>query len=279
MKISMDDMIGQYADQGYIGPLVAFTPEQIAEIIPQIKADMAKQSSLPGWRNRHLDWDIAKQLTRAPAIVDAMATLLGSELLVWRTNFFIVSPNKGLPWHQDEYNSLLSDPVNHITAHLAITEAKEDNCLMIIPGSHKYTHVNMRDEGFEHIEGGYIESRLGTPRYRRIPGRAPEPVRILLKPGEFIIFHPSMMHGSADNLNVAPRKPSLLKRVINKLARASNERPPAQSVAPDRLAFGVRATVPDNKVLPAAFAETLPRIDKCVVLTGNNSGSNEVTDW
>jgi hypothetical protein len=270
----MDDMTRQYADQGYVGPFTAFTPEEMQTIIPQVSEDMAKQTELQGWRNRHLEWKLAHDLTFAPAIVDTMAKLLGPNLLVWRSNFFVVSPNKGLPWHQDEYNSLLEDPINHITAHLAITEAAENNCLMIIPGSHKYKHETMEDEGFEHIEQGAVEARLGTPRYRRIPGRAPEPVRILLKPGEFIVFHPSLMHGSADNLNVMPGKPSLLQRIKNKLT--SSPHPQATAPGPDRLAFGIRATVPENKVLPPAFAETLPRVDKCVLLHGENlCGVNE----
>ena len=170
----MDDMTRQYADQGYIGPLTAFTPEEMNSIGPQIAADVSSQSELRGWRNRHLDWDLARQLTTAPVIVDTMMKILSPDLLVWRSNFFLVSPNKGLPWHQDEYNSLLQDPTNHITAHLAITEATENNCLMIILGSHKFTRDSMENDGFEHIELGKVEERLGTPRYRRIPGRAPE---------------------------------------------------------------------------------------------------------
>jgi ectoine hydroxylase-related dioxygenase (phytanoyl-CoA dioxygenase family) len=207
-----------------------------------------------------------------------MTKILGPDLLVWRSNFFVVSPNKGLPWHQDEYNSLLQDPVNHITTHLAITEAAENNCLMIIPGSHKYTRENMEREGFEHIEQGNVEKRLGTPRYRRIPGRAPEPVKVLLKPGEFIVFHPSLMHGSADNINVAPQPASLLKRIRKKLFRPAPT--PATPAQPDRLAFGIRATVPGNKVLAAAFAETLPRVDNCVLLCGEKTSDvNSTVDW
>jgi chlorinating enzyme len=273
----MDDIIRQYADQGYIGPLTAFTPEEMRAIIPQVEAEMAKQTELRGWRNRHLELELAQKLTFAPAIVDTMVNLLGPNLLVWRTNFFVVPPNKGLPWHQDEYNSLLQDPINHITAHLAITEATENNCLMIIPGSHKYSHETMTDEGFEHITQGNVEARLGTPRYRRTPGRAPEPVRIMLKPGQFIVFHPSLMHGSLDNLNVRAGKPSLMQRVKNKLTTPQEST--ATEGGPDRLAFGIRATVPENKVLPAAFAETLPRTDKCIILHGENlSGVNETAN-
>jgi len=274
----MDDMTRLYADQGYVGPLTAFTPEEMATIIPQVAADMAKQTELRGWRNRHLEWDLARRLTTAPAIVDAMKKLLAPNLLVWRTNFFVVSSGKGLPWHQDEYNSLLQDPVHHITTHLAITDAAENNCLMIIPGSHKYTRDSIEHDGFEHIEQGNVEERLGTPRYRRIAGRAPEPVRVLLKPGEFIVFHPSLMHGSSDNLNAYPPKPSLLKRLKNKLPGSG--RPGTNISGPDRLAFGIRATVPENKVLPPAFAETFPRVDKCVLLSGSKTSDvNETVDW
>lgn len=270
-------MTRQYADQGYVGPLTAFTPREMRAIIPQVKEEMARQSELRGWRNRHLDWDVARTLTTCPAITNAMTELLGPDLLVWRSNFFVVSPNRGLPWHQDEYNSLLQDPLNHITAHLAITKATTNNCLMIIPGSHKYTRETMASHGFEHMQHNDVEARLGTPRYRRIPERAPEPVRVMLKPGEFILFHPSLMHGSADNLTSSPKKRSIAARIRNRLIRSWQRADSGPGT--ERIAFGIRATVPKNKVLPPAFAETLPRVDKCVLLTGANRGENEIMDW
>jgi len=273
----MDDMLRQYEDQGYIGPYAAFTESEMQEIIPAVRAEMDRQTTLPGWRNRHFDWDLARRITTAPAIVERLVDIMGPDLILWRTNFFDVPVKQGLPWHQDEYHTLLSDPFNHITAHLAITEASPENCLLIIPGSHRFSKDSMEAEGFRHFEHGQVEQKLGTPRYRRVIGNSPEPVQLILKPGEFIVFHPSLMHGSADFLTGPRPKPSLLTRVKNRLtgSRQRNEAP-----APNRLAFGLRATVPDNRVLPAAFAETLPREDHCVVLHGDNTtGLNETPDW
>ena len=47
-----------------------------------------------------------------------------------------------------------------------------------------------------------------------------------------------------------------------------------------RIAMGMRVTVPGVKVLPLAFADTLPKRHGCVMLRGSNlPGVNELLPW
>ena len=42
-------------------------------------------------RNRHLDLPLVAKICRHPALVERLAALLGPDLLLWRSNFFIQS--------------------------------------------------------------------------------------------------------------------------------------------------------------------------------------------
>lgn len=237
----------QYKTFGFIGPVKAFDAQELVDLVPAILQELRhKGFSLAAVRNRHLDWDIAHRLVAAEAIAALAAQLLGPELVLWRTNFFTISAGKGLRWHQDEYRTLLADPLRQLSVHLGISEASEDNCLLLVPGSHAKTREELAEAGFHFIADtkGY-----GAPNFWREADKPVGMVRMMLKPGEFFIFHPRLLHASRD------------------LISPQEETPPVPtSPLPPRVGFAIRLTVPDNEVLPAAFAETASRGDHCVRL-------------
>ena len=72
-----------------------------------------------------------------------------------------------------------------------------------------------------------------------------------MKPGEFVIFDEALLHASS----VAER-------------------------ASQRVGLAVRVTVPQVRVLPEAFVESLPLVHRCALLRGENaSGLNELCAW
>jgi ectoine hydroxylase-related dioxygenase (phytanoyl-CoA dioxygenase family) len=187
-------------------------------------------------------------------IAESAALILGPELVLWRTNFFAIRQGRGLPWHQDEYRTLLSDPLAQVSIHLGITGATEANCIMVLPGSHRMTIEELADEGFNFIPGT-DKGAYGAPNFWRDPSRSLNITRMLLRPGEFFVFHPRLIHASHDLTAPAndPRKAPLFPAAL----------------PPPRVGFGLRITVPENEVLPAAFAETITRGDHCVRMICN----------
>ncbi len=260
----MSDIKRQYDEQGFVGPFRAFSEQEMSEVEAVIRRDLSVDSVLQLRRNRHLNWPLIQDLAYSSKIMAKLHQLMGPQLDIWRSNIFIIpgGKNSGLPWHQDEYHTLLTDPANHISVHMAISPSTPGNHLKLIPGSHKFNPDNMGQHGFTLLSGRTDFQNLGTPRYLRVIGESPEPISIFLKPGEYIIFHPSCLHASKDNLIVKGalrRKYEIFK---HRLKQWNAQRSPGA----DRLAIGLRLTVPENTVLPAAFAETLPRVDKCVRL-------------
>lgn len=129
--------------------------------------------------------------------------------------------------------------------------------------------------GLQMIEGTDRDS-YGAPNYFPSSAFSIEPVKMVLKPGQYFVFHPSIMHGSFGRI----KEPY---QADNDKAGFTRWKPHISNFClpyPGRLAFAIRITVPSVRVLPAAFKETLPRIDKCVLLSGsNNGGVNELANW
>ena len=254
----------KYRENGFIGPIKAMEPAELEGIGEQVVRELeAKNYTLAAKRNRHLDWDVAHRLATHPAIIETVARLLGPDLLLWRTNFFTGTPGRGVRWHQDEYRTLLADPGNQISLHLGITAAPPDNCVMVIPGSHLMSRDELQRRGFNFMQGT-DEDGYGAPNYWRTPASPNHPVKMVLRAGEFFAFHPLLMHGSVD----ATRPPEAQQRdgvvglLWKRLAGLGTKAPVK------RVGMGLRVTVPGNDVLPAAFAETLPRPDRVVAFAG-----------
>jgi NAD(P)-dependent dehydrogenase (short-subunit alcohol dehydrogenase family) len=250
-----------FSQRGYLGPFVAYEPAQMAEfrdqLEPQVNQPPEGLGSAPtprhNLRNRHLDLPLVAKICRHPALVERLAALLGPDLLLWRSNFFIQSglPDDGLPWHQDRYLTLLAEPRTNLSAQFAITESSRENCMVFLPGTHRLS----RDElcaryglEFQEWSGG---GAYGTPRFHPIDHRSLPLERIVMKPGQFVIFDEALLHASS----VAER-------------------------ASQRIGLAVRVTVPQVRVLPEAFVESLPLVYRCALLRGENAGGlNELSAW
>lgn len=267
------DELRQWDTDGYLGPYPAHDCAEALRVAKDIDRHVVRlvrwRSSLhrllgmrrPArhWRfqmtrNRHLDLRFVARLCNLPPIVDRVALLFGSDLILWRSQFFLQSgkPEEGLGWHRDLYVNLLEEPRTSLSVHLAVTEAPEDNCVLILPGTHKMTTDQIYSEHGLALIPGRESNRQGSPQFDGAPKRSGAIRRMLLKPGEFFLFNEALAHASSESPN------------------------PSRS----RVAMGMRITVPSVRVLPFAFADTLPKVHRCALLRGNNVPNlNELLPW
>ncbi len=137
--------------------------------------------------------EVLFEFARNEALVEAVASLLGPELFSLSSNVFNKPPGVDAkhPMHQDlRYFKL--EPADKIvgvwTAILPATRAS--GCLAVLPGSHKlgpldhdmpdWEYVNF---GFYGIDGVDLEQRI----------------HVELEPGDTLLFHPLLIHGSGTN--------------------------------------------------------------------------------
>ena len=232
--------ITHFQEYGYIYPLTLCSPEEMAEIRPQVEQVLENDPPLrqPREQSRHLDSSVIYDLCAHPAVVQRMAAIYGPDLVLWRSNFFVKRPgDKAIPWHQDRNCWPIEPPVN-ITAWIAIDEAViENSCMQFIPGSHRSVvpHVSVSNMVFnEMADPAYLDTDKAVP--------------IILKPGEFVLFNERLVHYSAPNTSTK-RRMGLAVRVTIPIVKVGHDElfkghKVIQLCGEDRMAFNERALPP-----------------------------------
>lgn len=204
-----DSEVEAYHRDGVLGPYRLVPPDQMAAMWERIERDIIAPSKHGDpdlhYHDRHLDHPAVCRLCRGPELVERIASLIGPDLVIWRSNLQIKQPlaravgdekrYTEVPWHQDgAYFEL--QPLVLVSAWIAITEATIDNgCLQVVRGSHTRTFHHDADE-------------TRTSFHRIVPEDEIDPaeVRVLeLLPGEFVLFSENTLHGSGPNRTPRPR--------------------------------------------------------------------------
>ena len=175
--------------------------------------------------DRHLDIPFLSEHVCNPKIVHKIRSLMGDDLLCWRTEFFTKYPgDAGTDWHQAEtFAGVAGKP--HIiwpdgasnrgtlTAWCAFTDAKIDTaCMAIVPGTHNHMFYdeNKRliydpDKNNDLVKNGVRRGLWGYD-YRDLqkdPDWAPDEdkaVYLEMEKGEVVIFWSTVLHSSLPHL-------------------------------------------------------------------------------
>jgi len=148
-----------------------------------------------GLRNKpHLIFTWANELIRHPVFLDAVEDILGPNLLVWSSSFFIKEAKDPsyVSWHQDSTYWGLSHP-DVVTVWIALSRSVVENgCMRVIPGTHLKDQLPHKDT--------FAENNLLTRGQEvQVEVNPADAVDIELEPGEFSIHHVRLVHGSEPN--------------------------------------------------------------------------------
>ena len=182
-----------FVENGYLGPYAATTPADMNRIREAIDSQVLNTDGPNPRRplqSRHMDHLVVYELAAHPAIIDRIAGLLGPDLVVWTTNFWLKEPGSPeIPWHQDINFWPLEPPVN-VSAWIAIDQVTAENaCVQIIPGSHRQFLQHGRAP-----EEMAIHEMVDPDAYD-----ASRAVNMELQPGEFFLFSERLLHASGKN--------------------------------------------------------------------------------
>lgn len=218
---------------GYLGPIQAYdTAEMNAlwkklrlQLLDRSKAiypqDTVSASNNIANYDRHLDNDILAEHICRPQIVHPVRSVLGPNVLCWRSEFFPKYPgDEGTDWHQaDTFANASGRPQiiwpedeefgGTITVWTAFTPAtKETGCLRFIPGTHK-TMFYDESKGMTYdpskqtnLEKGGVKRGFFGYDYRQLqidPDWTPDDslaVDMELQPGQAVMFWSTLMHSS-----------------------------------------------------------------------------------
>ncbi|MEU1126572.1 chlorinating enzyme [Streptomyces sp. NPDC005899] len=237
-----DEQVASFHENGYIGPLTIYTPDEMDRMWKEIRRESLDRShaaypevdagfGAPNIFNydRHLDVDLLARHICNRKIIDKVATLLGPDLLCWRTEFFPKYPgDEGTDWHQaDTFANASGKPQllwpgetdsnfggGTLTVWTAFTDSTEENgCLQIIPGTH--TKMNYDETRTMDFDQSRINAEIkdGVPRgffgydYRQLQVDADwkpneeDAVSLVMEKGQCVIFLSTLMHASLPNVS------------------------------------------------------------------------------
>ena len=162
-----EKQIQQFCEDGFLGPLDAFTAEEMAGFRRDLLATASTLSETNGVvtpRDRHFEMPRLWDHMQSPAITERVAQLLGPDLLCWRSQVFYKGPHSpAIQFHQastfmvEDYLDPALFPPNRdeifqLTVWVAVDDATPENgCLQFVRGSHE----KMRTIKFGGEEGFY----------------------------------------------------------------------------------------------------------------------------
>jgi non-heme Fe2+,alpha-ketoglutarate-dependent halogenase len=226
----------QFHRDGFIGPFDLYEEEEMAEHLrllrPKLlntkRAVYGQGKAISGVTNlanydRHLDVEfLARHITR-PEIVDRVASVLGPDVLCWRSEFFPKYPgDEGTDWHQaNSFANVAGSKKAQIewpddagfggtiTVWTAFTPATEETgCLQFIPGTHDVMNYDESKTMEYDADSVNQKEKDGVRRgffgydYRQLqkdPDWSPDEssaVSQVMRPGQFIMFWSTLMHAS-----------------------------------------------------------------------------------
>lgn len=191
------DQVEQYNADGFLMPFDALSATEVRETRAFFEGILAAFIELGrtsySINTAHLRFARIYDLVRHPRIVDAVADLLGEDLVCWGSHFFCKMPHDGkrVPWHQDSTYWPLS-PTKTVTVWLAIDDADPENANMkFIPRSHVHGLIDY-DESQD--ANTVLNLEVNQPE-----SYGDGEVDVTLRAGQFSMHSDLLLHGSEAN--------------------------------------------------------------------------------
>lgn len=192
--------VKQYERDGFIYPMQAMSPAQAGEFREQLEAHEAAAGTritAQGLRTKYkmrtyLLYPWAYELATHPAVLDAVQSLLGPNILLLHSTLFIKEPQttQVAAWHQDStYFGLTSDEM--VTSWLALSDATPQSGFMkYVPGIEVGQVQHLR---------GYAGSMNSLAQAVEMDVDDSNAVQASLSPGQFSLHHSLVLHFSGPN--------------------------------------------------------------------------------
>jgi non-heme Fe2+,alpha-ketoglutarate-dependent halogenase len=251
-RLLSPEAVERYHRDGFYFPVRALSPAEARGYRDRLEAFEREHGGPLGGELRHkshLLFTWLDALVRHPTILDAVEDVLGPDLLVWSSSFFIKEARDPafVSWHQDATYWGLSEP-DVVTAWVAFTESSvESGAQRMIPGTH---HRQV-----EHRDTFAPNNLLSRGQEIAVEVDEAQAVDIVLHPGEMSLHHVRMFHGSPANRSADRRigfairylptrvrqvagtgDSALLVRGVDEYRHFEAEQPPARDLAPDAVA-------------------------------------------
>lgn len=209
------DLAGRYFEDGFLFPVDACDLDQAAAYRAQLE-ELERRTADDKLGNKaqlnhpHVIFRFANEIVRNPNILDVVEEIIGSDIMVWGTTFFIKEPHTEsyVSWHQDMRYWGLNDTDGLVSAWIALSPVSQANgCMRFVPGTHT-------GEMLDHNDTFDDDNFLTRGQEAAIEIDEDDVVHVELEPGQVSFHHGKLLHASAANLSDERR----IGMVINYIA-------------------------------------------------------------
>jgi non-haem Fe2+, alpha-ketoglutarate-dependent halogenase len=193
-KVLTEAQVRAFDEQGFVSPVRAFGPERAREYRARLEALEARapEHFKKLKTKSHLLCPWVLEIAEDPHVLDIFEDLIGPDIRCWSMAWRVKKADHQTfaGWHQD---SAYGSPVPVVLGGLALSPCGvKHGCLRGIPGSHQWgvlRHEESEDPKSILARGQFIVDEFDESAA----------VDFVLEPGEMVMFHNSIVHGSATN--------------------------------------------------------------------------------
>jgi non-heme Fe2+,alpha-ketoglutarate-dependent halogenase len=223
-------LVEQYNRDGYYFPLDVLSENEADAARAQLQRAEAQFCANPHYgafgAYPHMVMPWLDELMRNELILRPVRELLGEDLLVWGTSFFIkeAQTTSLVSWHQDLHYWGLDD-VHETTAWVALSPATlQSGCMRFVPGTH-------RSEDLEHIDSFSAENLLSRGQELVVDVDESSAADVVLRPGQMSLHHGRTFHASRPNQSDDRRIGVAIRYIPTSMAQAGGARTMATLVS------------------------------------------------
>ena len=223
--------LDSYRDQGFHFPISVFNAETakaykdaLETVEHQCASDQSMRKLAIGHASSVLPF--ADEITRLPAVLNPVKSILGPDILVWNASFFIKEPGTEdfISWHQDLAYWGLTDS-HEVTAWVALSPSTvESGCVKFVAGTHKSSIVEHKDTFDE-------KNLLSRGQEIAVDVNEADAVSVILQPGEMSLHHGQVFHGSHKNQSNYRRIGLAIRYITPEMKQTTNDKTNAKLVA------------------------------------------------
>jgi non-heme Fe2+,alpha-ketoglutarate-dependent halogenase len=188
--------VRHFTDHGYCFPIRVFGSEEMKryrQCLADFEAHEGGQIKGQKRNKSHLFLKWLDEMAHHPAILDAVESIIGPDILLFHAQWFIKEPNTPnfVSLHQDSAYWGLDRPEG-VSAWIAFEDSDPENgCMQVIPDTHKVllAHVDKIEPTNMLWRGQTVASALDEGKI----------VNLTLKAGEMSLHHARIVHGSGPN--------------------------------------------------------------------------------
>ncbi len=187
-----------FRESGFLCPVPVLSPAEVAQCRQSLSALERALGRRGRFQQTHLYLRWAFDVATHPTVVDAVAQVLGDEIVAWGSLVLTKPPDRAsfVPWHQDgAYRPTLRSG-DALTAWIALSESRAvHGCLRVIPGSH---HTVLPHAPFDDRKSLLKSGQEIAPELR-VAIREEDAVDLELHAGEMSLHDLNTIHSSRPN--------------------------------------------------------------------------------